>query len=220
MVQIATDAITGELTGRPSPVADLKEASYAFYGVKEAVLPFSMFPEVDPILGPEMRSTGEVLGLAPTFGEAFVKSQEATGMPLANAGNVLMSIADKNKDELADLGQAFVDAGFQIIATRGTAAALTEYDIPATVVFKQREGRPNITDVIKNGQVDIIVNTPQGDGASNTDGSYIRKEAIRAHIPYMTTMAAARAAALGVKTMRSQDGSGVNALQDIHAMIK
>lgn len=141
-------------------------------------------------------------------------------MPLANAGNVLMSIADKNKDELADLGQAFVDAGFQIIATRGTAAALAEHDIPATVVFKQREGRPNITDVIKNGQVDIIVNTPQGDGASNTDGSYIRKEAIRAHIPYMTTMAAARAAALGVKTMRSQDGSGVNALQDIHAMIK
>ncbi len=220
MVQIATGAITGELTGLPSPVAQLKEARYAFYGVKEAVLPFSMFPEVDPILGPEMRSTGEVLGLAPTFGEAFVKSQEATGMPLANAGNVLMSIADRNKDELAEVAQMYVDAGFQIIATRGTAAFLAEHGIPSTVIFKQREGRPNITDAIKNGQIDLIVNTPQGDGASNTDGSYIRKEAIRAHIPFMTTMAAARAAALGVATMRSIDGSGVNALQDIHAMIK
>ena len=220
MVQIATDAITGELTGRPSPVADLKEASYAFYGVKEAVLPFSMFPEVDPILGPEMRSTGEVLGLAPTFGEAFVKSQEATGMPLANAGNVLMSVADKNKDELAEVAQRYIDAGFQIIATRGTAAFLAEHDIPATVIFKQREGRPNITDAIKNGQIDLIVNTPQGDGASNTDGSYIRKESIRAHIPFMTTMAAARAAAIGVATMRKHESSGVNALQDIHAQIK
>ena len=220
MVQVATDAITGELTGRPSPVADLKEASYAFYGVKEAVLPFSMFPEVDPILGPEMRSTGEVLGLAPTFGEAFVKSQEATGMPLANAGNVLMSVADKNKDELAEVAQRYIDAGFQIIATRGTAAFLAEHDIPATVIFKQREGRPNITDAIKNGQIDLIVNTPQGDGASNTDGSYIRKESIRAHIPFMTTMAAARAAAIGVATMRKHESSGVNALQDIHAQIK
>ena len=220
MVQVATDAITGELTGRPSPVVELKEAKYAFYGVKEAVLPFSMFPEVDPILGPEMRSTGEVLGLAPTFGEAFVKSQEATGMPLANAGNVLMSVADKNKDELAEVAQRYVDAGFQIIATRGTAAFLAEHDIPATVIFKQREGRPNITDAIKNGQIDLIVNTPQGDGASNTDGSYIRKESIRAHIPFMTTMAAARAAAIGVSTMRKHESAGVNALQDIHAMIK
>lgn len=220
MVQLATDAITAELTGRPSPIADLKEAAYAFYGVKEAVLPFSMFPEVDPVLGPEMRSTGEVLGLAPTFGEAFVKSQEATGMPLANAGNVLMSISDRTKGELVEVAQMYVDAGFQIIATRGTAAYLAEHDIPATVVFKQREGRPNITDAIKNGQIDLIVNTPQGDGASNTDGSLIRKESIRAHIPFMTTMAAARAAAIGVKTMRSQDGSGVNALQDIHALIK
>ncbi len=220
MVQIATEAITGELTGNPSPVANLKEASYAFYGVKEAVLPFSMFPEVDPILGPEMRSTGEVLGLAPTFGEAFVKSQEATGMPLANAGNVLMSISDKTKDELVDVAQLYLDAGFQIIATRGTAAFLAEHNIPATVIFKQREGRPNITDAIKNGQIDLIVNTPQGDGASNTDGSYIRKESIRAKIPFMTTMAAAKAAAIGVKTMRSVEGSKVTALQDIHAQIK
>ena len=141
-------------------------------------------------------------------------------MPLANAGNVLMSISDKTKDELAEVAQMYIDAGFQIIATRGTAAFLAEHDIPATVIFKQREGRPNITDAIKNGQIDLIVNTPQGDGGSATDGSYIRKESIRAHIPFMTTMAAAKAAAIGVKTMRSTEGSGVNALQDIHAMIK
>ena len=220
MVQVATDTITGELTGRPSPVPSLKEARYAFYGVKEAVLPFSMFPEVDPVLGPEMRSTGEVLGLAPTFGEAFVKSQEATGMPLASAGNVLMSISDKTKGELVEVAQRYIDAGFQIIATRGTAAYLAEHDIPATVIFKQREGRPNITDAIKNGQIDLIINTPQGDGGSATDGSFIRKESIRAHIPFMMTMEAARAAAIGVAQMRSQEGSGVNALQDIHAMIK
>ena len=220
MVQIATDAITGELTGRPSPVAGLKEARYKFYGVKEAVLPFKMFPEVDPILGPEMRSTGEVLGLAPTFGEAFFKSQEAIGGPLPTSGTVFMSVSDANKDEMISIAQEFVDAGLSIMATRGTAAFLAEHDIPSTVIFKQREGRPNITDAIKNGQIDLVVNTPQGDGGSATDGSYIRKESIRAHIPFMTTMAAARAAALGVKTMRSIEGSGVNALQDIHAQIK
>ena len=117
-------------------------------------------------------------------------------MPLANAGNVLMSVADKNKDELVEVAQRYIDAGFQIIATRGTAAYLAEHDIPATVIFKQREGRPNITDAIKNGQIDLIINTPQGDGGSATDGSFIRKESIRAHIPFMMTMEAARAAAM------------------------
>lgn len=141
-------------------------------------------------------------------------------MPLAGVSNVFMSVAQRNKDELAEIAQAYIDAGCRIVATRGTAAFLAEHDIPATVIFKQREGRPNITDAIKNGQIDLIINTPQGDGGSATDGSYIRKEAIRAKIPYMTTMAAARAAALGVATMRSTEGSGVNALQDIHAQIK
>ncbi|MBQ9059185.1 MAG: carbamoyl-phosphate synthase large subunit [Atopobiaceae bacterium] len=220
MVQLATRAIMEKVTGEDARLADLSEARYAYYGVKEAVLPFSMFPEVDPILGPEMRSTGEVLGLAPTFGEAFVKSQEATGMPLVNAGNVLMSISDRTKDELDELAQAFVDAGFQIIATRGTAAVLAESGIPSTVIFKQREGRPNITDAIKNGQIDLIVNTPRGDSESTWDDSYIRKEAIRAHIPFMTTMAAARAAAHGIKQVKSMQGSAVAALQDIHAAIE
>ncbi len=216
MVRLATQAIIAELRGEESPVAGLSEPKCTYYGVKEAVLPFSMFPEVDPVLGPEMRSTGEVLGLARSFGEAFVKSQEATGMPLADAGNVLMSVADRTKDDLVEVARAFVDAGFAIIATRGTAEMLAENDIPSTVVFKQREGRPNITDAIKNGQIDLIVNTPRGDTDAAWDDSYIRKEAIRANIPFMTTMAAARAAALGVAQMRSLEGSTVAALQDIH----
>ncbi len=219
MVQIATDAIMGELTGRPSPVANLAEAKYKFYGVKEAVLPFSMFPEVDPILGPEMRSTGEVLGLAPTFGEAFYKSQEAIGSTLPASGTVFMSVSDANKDELKSIAREFVDAGLSITATRGTAAFLAENGIPCTVIFKQREGRPNITDAIANGQIQLVVNTPKGEVHSETDGSQIRKAAISAHIPYVTTMAAAHASAVGIRAKVAGTDSGVNALQDIHAMI-
>ena len=219
MVQIATDAITGELTGRTSPVAGLKEATYKFYGVKEAVLPFSMFPEVDPVLGPEMRSTGEVLGLAPTFGEAYFKAQEATGSLLPTSGTVFMSVSDRNKDELPEIGREFVNAGLSIMATRGTAAALADAGVPCTVIFKQREGRPNITDAIANGQIDLVVNTPTGDPHSVTDGSDIRRAAIRAHIPYMTTMAAAHASAVGIGVKTAGEDSGVHALQDIHASI-
>ena len=220
MVQIATDAIMGELTGRPSPVADLAEAKYKFYGVKEAVLPFSMFPEVDPILGPEMRSTGEVLGLAPTFGEAFFKSQEAIGSTLPTSGTVFMSVSDANKDELKSIAREFVEAGLSITATRGTAAFLAENGIPCTVIFKQREGRPNITDAIANGQIQLVVNTPKGEVHSETDGSQIRKAAISAHIPYVTTMAAAHASAVGIRAKLAGTDSGVNALQDIHSAIK
>ncbi len=219
MVQLATDAIMGEITGRPSPVEGLKEATYKFYGVKEAVLPFNMFPEVDPILGPEMRSTGEVLGLAPTFGEAFFKSQEAIGSTLPTKGTVFMSVSDQNKDELVDIAREYVDAGLSIMATRGTAAFLAENGIPCTVIFKQREGRPNITDAIANGQIDLVVNTPKGDTHSETDGSAIRRAAIRAHIPYVTTIAAAHASAVGIAAKVAGTDSGVNALQDIHDSI-
>ena len=130
-----------------------------------------------------------------------------------------MSVADKNKDELAEIAQRYVYAGFQIIATRGTASFLAEHDIPATVIFKQREGRPNITDAIANGQIDLVVNTPTGDRHSVTDGSDIRRAAIRAHIPYMTTMAAAHASAVGIGVKTAGEDSGVHALQDIHASI-
>ena len=219
MVQIATDVITLPLTGRTSPVPELTEVSYPHYGVKEAVFPFNMFPEVDPLLGPEMRSTGEVLGLAPTFGEAFFKAQEATQTPLPLEGTILMSISERDKDELNEVAQAFADAGFSIVATEGTWRALTDAGIDAKRVFKAHEGRPNLIDLITNGEVDLVVNTPSSSTESTEDDSYIRKTAIKAHIPYMTTMAAAMASVEGIRTVKENGGSGVRSLQETHAGI-
>ena len=142
MVQVATDVITSEFTGRPSPVADLHERTFSHFGVKEAVFPFNMFPEVDPVLGPEMRSTGEVLGLASTVGEAFLKAQEATQTAIPSEGTVLMSVSDRDKDEAAKVAQAFVDAGFAVVATKGTCELLNEAGIKAEHINKLGEGRP------------------------------------------------------------------------------
>ena len=220
MVQIATDVITMPLTGRPSPVPELKEVTYSHYGVKEAVFPFNMFPEVDPILGPEMRSTGEVLGLADTFGEAFFKSQEATQTSLPLSGTVVLSISDKDKDELVELGRAFVDAGFEIVATKGTRDVLVEAGIPAMRTLKYSEGRPNIIDLITNGDADLVINTPSNSTKAIDDGSMMRRTAIKAHTAYMTTMAAGKAAAVGIKTVKELGSSTVKSLQEIHASIK
>ena len=220
MVQIATDVITMPLTGRTSPVPALKDVTYNHYGVKEAVFPFNMFPEVDPVLGPEMRSTGEVLGLASTFGEAFFKSQEATQTVLPLGGTALLSISDRDKDELVELGQALIDAGFEIIATRGTRDALVEAGIPATLTLKASEGRPNVIDLITNGDADLIINTPSTTTKSADDGSAMRRAAIKAHAAYMTTIAAGKAAAIGIKTVRETGSNKVRSLQEIHANIK
>ena len=220
MVQIATDVITMPLTGRPSPVPALKDVTYNHYGVKEAVFPFNMFPEVDPILGPEMRSTGEVLGLASTFGEAFFKSQEATQTVLPLSGTALLSISDRDKDELVELGKALIDAGFEIIATRGTRDALVEAGIPATLTLKASEGRPNVIDLITNGDADLIINTPSTTTKSADDGSAMRRAAIKAHAAYMTTIAAGKAAAIGIKTVNATGSNKVKSLQEVHAGIK
>ena len=220
MVQIATDVITMPLTGRPSPVPALKDVTYNHYGVKEAVFPFNMFPEVDPILGPEMRSTGEVLGLASTFGEAFFKSQEATQTVLPLSGTALLSISDRDKDELVELGKALIDAGFEIIATRGTRDALVEAGIPATLTLKASEGRPNVIDLITNGDADLIINTPSTTTKSADDGSAMRRAAIKAHAAYMTTIAAGKAAAIGIKTVNATGYNKVKSLQEVHAGIK
>jgi len=220
MVQIATDVITGHLTGRPSPVGGLKESVFSHYGVKEAVFPFNMFPEVDPILGPEMRSTGEVLGLAPTFGEAFFKAQEATQTPLPLRGTVLITVADRDKDEAVEVARKFVEAGFDVVATRGTHEALAAAGVSARLVAKQSEGRPNILDAIANHEVDLVVNTPTPSNTSHKDGADIRRAAIRAHIPYVTTMAAANASALGILAELESGGSAVKSLQEIHASIR
>lgn len=217
MVQIATDIMTAHLTGRPSPVPSLKEKKFSHYGVKEAVFPFNMFPEVDPVLGPEMRSTGEVLGLASNVGEAFYKAQEAAGSRLPLEGTVLISVTDRDKPELPQVAAAFAECGFKILATGGTCDAILAASIPAQRIAKIDEGRPNILDAITNKTIDFIVNTPVGK-KSAADDSYIRKAAIKGRIPYMTTMAAAKASAEGIRAVKGGK-TGVKSLQTFHAEI-
>ncbi len=219
MVPIATDIITSELTGRPSPVPALKEQDIPYYGVKEAVFPFNMFPEVDPILGPEMRSTGEVLGLSTYYGEAFFKAQEATQTKLPLGGTVLISVSRKDKPEIVEIAQLFKEAGFKILATGTTYDLITGSGIEAERVNKLYEGRPNILDLITNGDIDLIVNTPIGKESVHDD-SYLRKAAIKERVPYMTTIAAARATAKGILYVQKHGDSDVKSLQQLHSEIK
>jgi carbamoyl-phosphate synthase large subunit len=218
MVPLATDIITGSLTGRPSPVPGLKEKHIPYYGVKEAVFPFNMFPEVDPVLGPEMRSTGEVLGLAETVGEAYFKAQEGAKSVLPLNGTVLLSISDGDKDGAVDVARAFHEDGFKIIATEGTAKLISEAGIPVERVNKIYEGQPNIEDWIINGKIQLIVNTPAGKTAAHDD-SYLRKGAIKHRVTYITTMVAAKAAAEGINQMNKHGNSEVLSLQEWHGLI-
>lgn len=217
MVQLATEIITSPLTGRPSPVAALKEKKIPHYGVKEAVFPFNMFQEVDPVLGPEMRSTGEVLGMASSFGEAFSKAQEATQTRLPVSGKVLLSVNDRDKAELAEIAKGFNECGFEIIATAGSGDLIEKSGIPVRKVAKLNEGRPNVLDIITNGEVSIVINTPN-DKKGAADDSYIRKAVIKGRVPYMTTMAEAKASIAGIKAMQEKH-AGVKSLQEFHAEI-
>ncbi len=219
MVPLATEIITSEFTGKPSPVPGLKEQEIPYYGVKEAVFPFNMFPEVDPILGPEMRSTGEVLGLSHSYGEAFCKAQEATQSSLPLEGTVLISVNRKDRDEVAEIAKMFADCGFHIIATGNTCELIRAAGIPAERVNKLYEGRPNILDLITNGRIDLIVNSPIGKDSIHDD-SYLRKAAIKAKIPYMTTIAAARATASGIRYVKTHGSSEVKSLQALHSEIR
>lgn len=219
MVPLATDIITSEITSRPSPVPNLKEKDIPYYGVKEAVFPFNMFPEVDPVLGPEMRSTGEVLGLSPYYGEAFYKAQEATQTQLPLSGTVLISVNSKDKPEVVEIAQLFKEAGFEIIATGGTYNAISEAGIEAEPVKKLYEGRPNVLDLITNGKIDLIVNSPVGKDSVHDD-SYLRKAAIKGRIPYMTTIAGARATAKGILYVQKNGNADVKSLQQLHSEIK
>ena len=218
MVPLATEIITSELTGKPSPVPELKEQVIPNYGVKEAVFPFNMFQEVDPILGPEMRSTGEVLGLSKSYGEAFFKAQEATQSKLPLEGTVLISVNRKDKAELPEVAKSFHEAGFKIIATGSTYDTIVAEGIPAEKIKKLSEGRPNTLDIITNGKVDLIINSPVGK-ESVSDDSYLRKAAIKGRIPYMTTMAAAKATAEGIKCIKAHGSSEVKSLQELHSEI-
>jgi len=187
------------------------------YGVKEAVFPFNMFPEVDPLLGPEMRSTGEVLGMARSFGLAFFKAQEATQQVLPTEGTVLITVADHDKPAVFETAQHFSQLGFNILATQGTHDFLEKHGIKTERVLKMQEGRPNIVDTIKNGEIHLVINTPSGK-MSQFDDSYIRKEAIKHKIPYITTLTAAVSTARGIKAFRAGK-EDIYSLQHYHANI-
>lgn len=219
MVKIATEIITAPLTGRPSPVPALKERKFNHYGVKEAVFPFNMFSEVDPLLGPEMRSTGEVLGMSDNFGEAYFKAQEATQTKIALSGTVLISVNDGDKPEVVEIAKGFEECGFNILATGGTYDLITKNGIKAEKIAKLQQGRPNILDAISNGKIDIIINTPDNKQGKEDD-SYIRKNAIRKRVFYVTTMAAAKATLEGIKAVKHGRGKTVKSLQQFHSEIE
>ncbi|RKI93197.1 carbamoyl-phosphate synthase large subunit [Parablautia intestinalis] len=218
MVHLATDIITSEMTGRPSPILHLKEQVIPNYGVKEAVFPFNMFPEVDPLLGPEMRSTGEALGMSRSYGEAYFKAQEAVQSKLPVEGTVLISVNKKDKDEVVEVARSLAGDSFQIVATEGTCNLLNEAGIKAQKAKKLFEGRPNVGDMITNGDFDLIINSPVGKD-SIYDDSYLRKAAIKAGTPYITTVAAARVAAEGIHYVKTHASGEVKSLQELHGEI-
>ena len=183
-----------------------------YYSVKEAVFPFVKFPGVDPLLGPEMKSTGEVMGVGKTFGEAFAKSQRAAGVNLNDSGKVLISIRDADKAKAPDIARMLVDKKYEIVATGGTARFLKEAGIPCEVVYKVNEGRPNTVDMIKNDQIQLIINTTEGKKAIS-DSFAMRREALQHRVTYYTTMAGAKAACYALGEL---DAGDVNCLQDLH----
>ena len=219
MVPLATEIATREITGRPSPIAGLKKGNIPYHGVKEAVFPFNMFPEVDPVLGPEMRSTGEVLGISESFGEAFYKAQEATQTSLPLEGTALISVNDNDKPELLPIVELLANAGFNFAATGRTYELIKNAGYEVKKISKMNEGRPDVADFIINREVQLVINTPIGKKGAQDD-SYIRKAAIRAKVPYITTMAAAKATAVGISAIKHGEISEVKSLQELHASIK
>ncbi len=213
MARLATQLIMG----RKIKDLNLKKRTIPHFGVKESVFPFNMFPDVDPLLRPEMQSTGEVLGIANSFGLAFWKAQEAVAS-LPTDGTVLITVADDDRPAVGEVARQFADLGFKIKATTGTHDFLASKGIPSEPILKEHEGRPNVTDAIKNGEIQLVINTPSGK-LSKHDDSYIRKAAVKYKVPYITTLAAAMAAAKGVAAYR-QGKSGVKSLQSYHADIK
>jgi len=214
MARIATQL----MLGKKLVELDLKPRRIPHFGVKEAVFPFPMFPEVDPILGPEMRSTGEVLGIADSFGFAFYKAEVAAQQLLPAEGTVLITVSTKDRPAVFEVARQFAELGFNIKATQGTQQFLASQGVKSDLILKMHEGRPNIVDEIKNGEIQLVINTPSGK-LSQYDDSYIRKTAIKYKVPYITTLAAAAAAAKGIAAYR-QVKSGVKSLQSYHADIK
>jgi carbamoyl-phosphate synthase large subunit len=221
MARIATEIMMAKHTGQKYPLNNLTNKKIPHYGVKEAVFPFNMFPEVDPILGPEMRSTGEVLGIADSFGLAYYKAIEATQSPLPSSGTVLISVNDQDKMEALETAREFARIGFKIKATGGTHKYLQQNGIESQLINKIFEGRPDIVDGITNGEIHLVINTPS-DKRSKSDDSYIRKTAIKYKVPYITTMAAARASVRGIAAYQENhyDEGCLKSLQEYHSDIK
>ncbi|MCF7668666.1 MAG: carbamoyl-phosphate synthase large subunit [Verrucomicrobia bacterium] len=211
MARLATQLMLGKQLAE----LNLQHDRIPHFGVKEVVLPFSMFPEVDPVLGPEMRSTGEVLGLAPSFGLAYFKAEEAAQPPLPESGTVLISINDREKKYVVDIARDFLALGFNIKATSGTHEFLAQHGIESELIHKIHElKRPNIVDEIMNGSIQLVVNTPIGK-QGQADDAYIRKTAIKYKIPYITTVAAARASVRGISEY-SKGRAEIKSLQTYH----
>jgi len=214
MARIATQM----MLGRKLADLKLKQRDIPHYGVKESVFPFYFYPEVDPVLGPEMRSTGEVLGMADSFGLAFYKAQDAAQGRLPVQGTVLITVADKDKEAAVEVARQFAQLGFPLKATGGTQEFLAQHGIEAERAYKMREQRPHIADEVMNGDIQLVINTPKGK-ASKADDSYIRKAAIRYKVPYITTIAAALAAAKGIAAIKERQPD-VKSVQEYHAGIK
>jgi carbamoyl-phosphate synthase large subunit len=212
IARIATQIMMGK---KLSDFPGIRDMKITFTGVKEAVFPFNMFPEVDPLLGPEMRATGEVMGAAESFELAFYKAQQATGAALPVKGNVLLTVADKDKSSILSLAKRVKDLGFNIFATKGTSRFLSENKIENTEIKKLHEGRPNISDAIKNDELQLIINTPVGKD-SKYDDSYIRMMAIQRKTPYVTSVAAAEASVAGIEAVRGNAGMLPKALQEYY----
>jgi carbamoyl-phosphate synthase large subunit len=193
-----------------------KEVVPPYFSVKEAVFPFVKFPGVDTILGPEMKSTGEVMGVGQTFGEAFVKSQLAAGVKLPKGGRAFVSVRDGDKQIAAGIARDLVKLGFSVIATRGTAQVMAAQGVEVTLVNKVAEGRPHIVDMIKNGDVSFIVNTVEDTRTAIADSRSIRTTALAQRVTYFTTIAGARAACTGMKALATLEPYR---LQDLHAKL-
>jgi len=213
MARLATELIMG----RKLSDLNLLPRTIPHFGVKEAVFPFNMFPEVDPILGPEMRSTGEVLGIADSFGMAFYKAQEAAGSMLPLEGAALLTVTDEHKTSALEAARRLRELGFAVKATEGTYQYLTQNGVPCEPIHKLQEGRPNVVDAIKNREIQLVINTPAG-RLSLIDDSYIRKAAVKYRVPYITTTAAAIAAVRGIAAMKEQERN-TRSLQEFHADI-
>jgi carbamoyl-phosphate synthase large subunit len=214
IAKVATKVMLGKKLRDLLTTLDRGDKTLPYFGVKEAVFPFNMFPDVDPVLGPEMKSTGEVLGIAPSFGLAFYKAEEAAGMQLPTEGRVLISATDPDKPEILEVAAHLAALGFALRATGGTKAFLEEHGVKAELAVKLHEGRPDITDEIRNGEIQLVINTPAG-GKGKHDDSYIRQAAIQYKIPYITTIAAALATVAGIETVKRGQAE-VKAIQDYH----